>query len=154
MPWPSATCLNRARPWWTSSLTGVPEHRIYLLNVGAAEVVSVLVRRRNAGALSVADYSQAILELESEVIHSPAKHLLAFDNSVVIDAFAYIMMHSINATDAIILCVALDVAQHLRKRGDDLVLVASDQRLLRAAQAEGLVKSIRKRRTKLPWPRC
>jgi uncharacterized protein len=120
-------------------LDSVPEHRIYLLNVGAAEVVSILVRKRNAGTLSVADYSQAILELESDVIKSPAKHLLAFDNSVVIDAIAYIMTHSINATDAIVLRVALDVAQHLRNQGDDLVLVASDQRLLRAAQAEGLV---------------
>ncbi len=35
--------------------------------------------------------------------------------------------------------VALDVAHPLRNQGDDLVLVASDQRLLRAAQAEGLV---------------
>jgi len=101
-------------------LDSVPEDRIYLLNIGAAEVVSVLVRKRNAGTLSVANYSQAILELEIEVIQSPAKHLLSFDNSVVIDAVAYIMMHSINATDAIILGVALDVAQHLRNQGGRL----------------------------------
>jgi predicted nucleic acid-binding protein len=117
----------------------VPEQRIYIVNIGAAEVVSVLVRKKNAGTLSAADYSQAILELESEVIRSPAKHMLSFDNAVVVDAFAYVMMHSINATDAIIVRVALDVARHLRNQGDDLVLVASDQRLLRAAQAEGLV---------------
>lgn len=35
--------------------------------------------------------------------------------------------------------VALDVAHPLRNQRDDLVLVASDQRLLRAARAEGLV---------------
>jgi hypothetical protein len=46
--------------------------------------------------------------------------------------------HSVNATDAIVLHAALGLAQHQRSRGDDLVLVASDQRLLRAAQAEGL----------------
>ncbi|MCI0388839.1 MAG: hypothetical protein MOB07_08755 [Acidobacteria bacterium] len=34
---------------------------------------------------------------------------------------------------------ALDFAANLRARGDDLVLVASDGRLLRAAQAEGLI---------------
>jgi hypothetical protein len=33
---------------------------------------------------------------------------------------------------------ALGLAQHLRGRGDDLILVAADQRLLRAARAEGL----------------
>lgn len=117
----------------------VPEHRILLLNVGVAEVVSVLVRKKNAGALSIADYNQAIAELGSEIIWSAGMSLLAFGSAVVIDAIAFIITHSINATDAIVLRVALDVAKHLRNQGDDLVLVASDQRLLRAAQAEGLV---------------
>src|SRR5581483_1520459 len=117
----------------------VPEQRLYVVNVGAAEVVCVLVRKKNAGTLSSADFSQAIVELESEIIRSAAKHLLSFDNAVVIDAFVHIVTHAINATDAIVLRVALDIAQHLRQQGDDLVLVASDQRLLRAAQAEGLV---------------
>ncbi|HEX7379582.1 MAG TPA: type II toxin-antitoxin system VapC family toxin [Pirellulales bacterium] len=117
----------------------VPEHRVYLLNVGAAEVVSVLVRKKNAGNLSVADFSQAIIDLENEVIQSAAKRILSFDNEIVSDALAHIIAHSVNATDAIVVRVAIDVAQHLRNQGDDLVLVASDQRLLRAAQAEGLV---------------
>jgi hypothetical protein len=47
--------------------------------------------------------------------------------------------HSINCTDAIVLKSALAIARKLRANGEDLVLVASDQRLLRAAQAEGLV---------------
>ncbi len=34
---------------------------------------------------------------------------------------------------------ALAIARKLRTSGDDLVLVASDQRLLRAARSEGLV---------------
>jgi hypothetical protein len=46
--------------------------------------------------------------------------------------------HSINSTDALILKSALAIARRLRAAGDELVLVASDQRLLRAAQAEGL----------------
>ena len=33
---------------------------------------------------------------------------------------------------------ALDIATELRNTGDTLVLIASDQRLLRAAQTEGL----------------
>jgi predicted nucleic acid-binding protein len=119
-------------------LDHVAEHRIYILNVGYAEVVSVLVRKKNAVTLFGSRFSQALLDFEKEVIQSPGKHLLAFDNSVATDALALIVKHSINSTDAIILRVALDVAQHLRNRGDDIVLVASDQRLLRAAQAEGL----------------
>ena len=116
----------------------VAEQRIYLLNIGYAEVVSVLVRKKNAGGISAAVFSQALLNLEREVIRSPGKHLLSFDNSVAVDALAFIVKHAINATDAIVLRVALDIAQLLRAGGDDLVLVASDQRLLRATQVEGL----------------
>jgi predicted nucleic acid-binding protein len=101
-------------------LDNVPEDRIYVLNIGAAEVVSVLVRKKNAGTLADADFSQALLDLEREVIGSLAKHLLPFDNTVVIDALALIVKHAINATDAIVLRVALDVVQHSRSRGDDL----------------------------------
>jgi predicted nucleic acid-binding protein len=119
-------------------LDTVAEQRIYLLNIGYAEVVSVLVRKKNAGGISAAGFNQALLGLEREVIRSLGKHLLAFDNSVVSDALVFIVKHAINATDAIVLRVALDIAQLLRAGGDDLVFVASDQRLLRAAQAEGL----------------
>lgn len=128
----------------------VPEHRIYLLNVGAAEVVSVLVRRKNAGTLSALNYTQAFMELENEVIRSPAKHLLSFDNAVVIDAFAYIMMHSINATDAIVLRVNLDVAQHLRTHG---ALSRPISACSAPPKRKGWSRSIRKRWTRLPWRR-
>jgi predicted nucleic acid-binding protein len=120
-------------------IDSVPEHRIYILNVGFAEVVSVLVRKKNAGMLSGAQFSQVLLEFETDIIQSPGKHLLSFDNSVATDALALIVRHSINSTDAIFLRVALDIAQHLRAVGDEVALVASDQRLLRAAQAEGLI---------------
>jgi predicted nucleic acid-binding protein len=120
-------------------LDNVAEDRIYILNIGMAEVVSVLVRQKNAGKLSGAQFSQALLELDNEVSHSPGKHLLAFDNVVTTNALALIVSHSINSTDAILLRVAMDVDQHLRNRGDTLVLVSSDQRLVRAAQAEGLI---------------
>ena len=119
-------------------IDNVAEHRIYVLNVGYAEVVSVLVRKKNAGTLSAARFNQALLDLEREIVRSLGKHLLSFDNSVANSAIALIVGHSVNSTDAIALRVALDVAQHLRSQGGDLVLVASDHRLLRAAQAEGL----------------
>jgi predicted nucleic acid-binding protein len=115
------------------------EHRIYILNIGSAEAVWVLVRKKNAGVLSAAQFGQALLDFEHEITQSPGKHLLSFDNSVVADALDFIVRHSINSADAIVLRVALDIAQHLRAQGDDLVLITSDQRLLRAAQAEGLI---------------
>ncbi len=48
--------------------------------------------------------------------------------------------HSINSVDAMVLRSALDVAIELRNDANDkLVLVASDQRLLKAARDEGLL---------------
>ena len=121
-----------------SLLDHVAEHRIFLLNVGYAEVVSVLVRKKNAGRISSGDFSRALSAFGQEIVRSPGKHLVLFDNSVVNTATALIVKHSINATDGIALRVRLDVATVLRGHGDSLVLVASDQRLLRAAQAEGV----------------
>jgi len=54
-------------------------------------------------------------------------------------SFEAIKGHSINATDAIVLHSALDLAARLRVGQHDLVLVASDARLLRSARAEGLI---------------
>ena len=59
-------------------------------------------------------------------------------NALVVSALAFIETHSLNATDAILLRSALDLAGELRSVGNDIVLMASDQRLLRAAKAEGL----------------
>jgi predicted nucleic acid-binding protein len=112
--------------------------RLIVLNVGFAEVVSILVRRKNAGTLSGGTFSQALLHLGQEVIHAPSLRKLEPTNSLVIGALAHIENHSVNATDAIVLHAVVGLAHHLRGQGDDIVLVSSDQRLLRAAQAENL----------------
>lgn len=117
----------------------VPPSRMYLFNMGIAEVVSLLVRKKNAGALTAATCSQALIEVERELILSANLNRFAAEDALVTAALALIQKHSINSTDAIVLRSALDLAVPLRAAGDDLVLVASDQRLLRAAQAEGLV---------------
>jgi predicted nucleic acid-binding protein len=125
-------------PLVDSLLDNVPADRLIVLNIGFAEVVSILVRRKNAGILSGATFAQAVLRLGQEIIHAPALHKVEPTNALVIAALAHIESHSVNATDAVVLHAALGLTQHFRSRGDDLVLVASDQRLLRAAQAEGL----------------
>ena len=53
-------------------------------------------------------------------------------------AMDLIETYSLNSVDAIVLCSALNIATELRNVGNTLVLVASDQRLLRAAHTEGL----------------
>ena len=120
-------------------MTSVSPDRLYLFNVGMAEVQSLLVRKKNAGRLSAADYSQAMVEFGAEILSSQIVHKLVAGNPLVTAALSPIEVHSINATDAIVLRLALNLATALRDAGHDLILVASDQRLLRAAQTEGLL---------------
>ena len=119
-------------------LDNVPGDRIYVLNIGAGEVVSILVRKKNAGVISSASFAQALLELETEIVRSADIKKLPVGNRLATSSFSLIVAHAINSTYAVILKSALAIAQKLRAAGSDLVLVASDQRLLRAAQAEGL----------------
>jgi uncharacterized protein len=119
-------------------LDNVRGDRIYLLNVGAGEVVSICVRRRNAQLITDAQFHQILADFESEIVHSADINKMPISNRLATSSFSLIVAHSINSTDAVTLRSALAIAQRLRASGDDLVLVASDQRLLRAAEAEGL----------------
>lgn len=113
--------------------------RMFVLHIGVAEVVSILVRKRNAGKLSRTAFTQAFVDLQAEIINQLALRKLDADATFVAAALPVILKHSINSTDAILLCSALDVAVSLSARGNDLVLIAADQRLLRAARTEGLL---------------
>lgn len=54
-------------------------------------------------------------------------------------AIVHLNRHSLNSTDCIVLEASLTVATRLRSASEDLVLVASDARLLKAARKEGLL---------------
>jgi len=112
--------------------------RFWVFNVGMGEVASLLVRKRNAGTISTAMLNQAIIDLGAEIVRAPSVQRITASDILVEASLSLIQAHSINATDAIILRSALETVANLRPAGDDLVLVASDLRLLRAAQAEGL----------------
>lgn len=118
---------------------GVGHDRLVCLMLGAAEVVSVLVRRRNSGSLSTASLAQSVLNLHTEVVDAVDFRTPEADNNLITASMAFIDQHALNATDSVVLRLALDLAARFRADGNDLVLVASDHRLLRAAQAEGLL---------------
>jgi uncharacterized protein len=119
-------------------LDTVPANRICVLNIGTGEVISILVRKRNARIISTADFGEAVAAFDIEFVRSRQITKVPASNRLVVSSFPLIVAHSINSTDAIALKSALLIARKLRAAGDDLVLVASDLRLLRAAQAEGL----------------
>lgn len=130
--------LEKGSPHVHAILDGVPHNRIYLLNVGAGEVVSILVRKRNAGSISTASFGQAYVDFETEILRAADIRKQSVSNRLALSSFPLIVAHSINSTDALMLRSALVIARKLRAGGEDLVLAASDQRLLRAAGAEGL----------------
>jgi len=117
----------------------VTHKRLMCLITGVAEVISVLVRKKNRGSISAADFSQALINLDNEVIYAADFMTVSIEDSLVLSSLPLIDKHSINSTDAVVLQSALDIAVELRGVKDDLIMIVSDQRLLRAAQTEGLM---------------
>lgn len=110
----------------------VSSQRIVYWGGTIGEVISILVRHKNRRDISQADFEQIMQSLETKgrrVDHT--SHQMD-------DSWRFIDLHSLNSTDALILQCALDEANNLRAAGNDLVLVCSDKRLVRAAQHEGL----------------
>jgi predicted nucleic acid-binding protein len=113
----------------------VAPDRCWLLTQAIGEVTSLLVRKKNQGQIPVEAYQAASRAMRLEL---PAFRLIRTDDALVFESLELIERHSINSTDALVLRSAWLLARDLRDTGDDLVFVASDARLLRAASTEGL----------------
>jgi hypothetical protein len=72
-----------------------------------------------------------------KIPHAADINELSLTNRLAASAVPFIVTHSINSTVAGTLKSALVITRKLRAGGSELVLVASDQRLLRAAGVEG-----------------
>ena len=117
----------------------VPLERLQCLTIGAMEVFWICVRKRNDGRIPSSHFAESTTYLKSEVIDIQSDfRKISVPDSLVWDSMNLVDIHSLNSVDAIVLRSALDTATELRNTGDTVVLVASDQRLLRAARAEGL----------------
>jgi predicted nucleic acid-binding protein len=109
------------------------------LTLGILEIIFIFVRKKNASVVPHTAFNQAMTDFRSEVIDAAHFTKIPATDSLVNTAAALVEKHSLNATDAVILRSVLDLIIVLRATGDDLVLVTSDQRLLRAAQLEGVL---------------
>src|SRR5262249_709497 len=116
----------------------VPAERLMCLNLGMLEVISVFVRRSNAGLLTSSELNQALTDFRTEVMDAVPFAKVVLTGPTVLAAIPLIQTYSVNSTDALVLRSALDAGVTLRAAGNDLVLVSSDKRLVKAAQAEGL----------------
>ena len=113
--------------------------RLSCLTIGAMEVFWICVRKKNDGRISDSQFAESTTHLKSEVVDALSYFKkISVSDPLVWNAMDLIETQSLNSVDAMVLRSALDTATELRSTGDRLVLVASDQRLLRAARAEGL----------------
>ena len=113
--------------------------RMVCLFEGAGEVIFVFVRRRNEGKITTTRFNQIRQHFETEFIDRDEIGQVFPTETQIITSWAFITQHSINSTDAILLQCVLDRTRELRANGDNLVLVSSDKRLIRAAQSEGVL---------------
>lgn len=116
----------------------VPLERMMCLSVGASEVISVLVRKKNADLITEAVFSQAMVDFRAEVISAVDFQLVSIDDTLVFASHPFIEKYSLNATDALVLRSASAVVALKRQEGHAVVLLTSDQRLLNAARMEGM----------------
>ena len=119
--------------------TRVSLNRIFCLFDSMDEARSAIVRKRNRGEITIAEYNQAIQRFEVEFINRAEVEKVHALESQKIAARQLIEAHSSNSTDAYILQCALDKADELRPVGNDIVFVSSDKRPLAVAQKEGLL---------------
>lgn len=116
----------------------LPVEQMTCAVIGILEIISVLVRKRSDGRLSPKLFTQAMLELNKEVIEDEAFSIASVDDELMLSALDLIAQHNVNATDAIILRSCLNLQQVLQGQGHHPVLWSCDKRLLRAAEREGV----------------
>jgi len=116
----------------------VPPVRWLCSSVATGEIISALVRKRNAGGINAEVFEQAMSNFRAEVLDAPGFQILATTDALILASHPLIVRHSLNATDAIVLRSVLDVAAVLRSRGDRVALLTADDRLLRAARDESI----------------
>lgn len=106
---------------------------------GYAETYSILLRRHNGGVLDRAAFTDAVTSLQAEVVAAPDFRLLSITDALVFESLSLMQAHNLNATDAAILATYLNFQRAQPAEAPTCLLVAADQRLLRAGAAEGLV---------------
>jgi predicted nucleic acid-binding protein len=118
------------------ALPDAQARRLVIAAMSIAETIAVLNRRRNELRIPDAEYGPVVARLLADV--SRFTHWRIHDQDIL-DATILIPTHNLNAADALHLHTALRLQQILsRTRQDQVVMVASDRRLLRAADAEGM----------------
>ena len=103
---------------------------------GYAETYSILLRRFNGGVIDRVTFTGAVSALQMEVVQNQDFGLLTVTDLHVFSSIETMRRHNLNATDAVLLTLILEVSHS--PGVPTCVVVSSDDRLVRAAAVEGL----------------
>lgn len=116
----------------------VPALSMVTTYLGYAEVCATQRRNFNRGTFDLITFTKARSSLRSEVIMASGFRLMTLDDEAMLAGVALIDQHNLNASDAAILAAYLRYTRGQPSAAPSRLLIASDQRFLRAADAEGL----------------
>lgn len=119
--------------------THVPFTRIFCFLDSIDETYGVFEKKSNDGIITIAEFNQVTQQFEDGFNHRVDLEKVNATQKQKTAARQFIDAYRIGCTDAHILRCALDKADELRAAGDELILVCSDRRLLRAAKKERLL---------------
>lgn len=120
--------------------SNIPMNQMMCFIMGIAELYWIFVRKKNDGRINEHDFSQANINLESEILDNNSDfHIIPIQDSLIFRSMPLIQEYSLNSVDAMLLRSAVDITGHLWNTGNRLVLVSSDQRLNSATESEGLL---------------
>ena len=105
---------------------------------GYAECASILNRKRNSKLINAATYATSVTALQQEVLLTGQFKILTIEDEQILAGLPLLVKHNLNSNDAAILVTYLRFQQSLPLGSPPCILIAADQRLLRAAQVEGL----------------
>lgn len=105
---------------------------VAISRLSVTEVASAICRRCREGDLEIEQRESALRRFDSE---RPAFHVVEFTEEIVARAGALLRRHPLRASDSVQLASCLLLADEL---GTPARLMAFDERLVRAARAEGV----------------
>ena len=140
--WDTSSLVKRFAPETGSETVDAlwthPNTRMATTTLSYAETFSVLLRKFNGGRLNARAFNDAVSFLEDEVLNSSRFAILSIDDDHIFQGIPLMKVHHFNSADAAVLACCLAAKVPAEAAGSHCFLSASDKRLIRASEAEGL----------------
>jgi predicted nucleic acid-binding protein len=101
------------------------------------ETYAILIRKANEGRLTAVALRSCLGALKHDVLAAEDFELISVGDETFLESVVHIAAHNLNSADAAFLAACLPVAAEVARSGDRPLCVTSDQRLIRAAAAQG-----------------